>query len=139
MKIGFSFGRCVGSIVKGEVDINDVMLIVARTYIESEDAVDHVIQHYQYTPGYLMGLDIDKCLEVGLELWRSGKLIQPRANGVRVLQVPTDYIWMDLFPTTVANSDAVKIAWNTYRFLLGLTEQLPDPDGEVLLQHGSKQ
>jgi len=31
MKIGFSFGRCVRDIVKGIVDIDDVMCVIART------------------------------------------------------------------------------------------------------------
>lgn len=131
MKIGFSFGRCVKSIVLNEVDINDVMLIVARTYMPEEEDVKEVIDQYMYMPGYLQGLDIDKCMEVGLELWRTGRVIEPRSNGISPARVPKDYIWMDLVPSAIPESDAVKEAWNTYRVLLNLTEQLPEPSKDI--------
>ena len=138
MKIGFSFGRCVGSIVKGEVDINDVLLIVARTNMPTESMVRHVINDYGDRDGYLYGLDINKCLDIGVSLWKSGKIIEPRASGVNVLQVPIDYIWMDLVPTALATSNTVKAAWDTYRMLLGLTEPLPSEDAGSTFLHSPK-
>ena len=128
MKIGFSFGRCIKSIVLNEVDINDVMIIIARTYMLEEEDVKLVIDQYMNMPGYLVGLDADKCMEVGLELWRSGRVLEPRSNGISPSRVPKDYVWMDLAPTAIPESNAVKEAWNTYRLLLNLTEQLPEPN-----------
>ena len=54
------------------------------------------------------------------------------------MSVPRDYIWMDLFPTAAsgANSIAVRQAWEHYRLLITLTEQLPE-EGYVP-EHGSK-
>jgi len=131
MKIGFSFGRCVGSIVRDEVKIEDVLCIIARTNMIDESGVGIVVNTYMDARGYLAGLDEAKCQEVGLELWRSGKVIEPRTNGVRVIQVPTEYIWMDLYPTALeVNSDAVKDAWDAYRMLIMLAEQVPEMQGD---------
>ena len=133
MKIGFSFGRCVGSIVREEVNIEDVMLIVARTHMTEVEHVEEVIQQYLGMPGYLYGLDADRCLNVGLDLWWSGRIIEPRANGVRTMRVPSDQIWMDLYPSVPACSDAVKEAWDAYRMLITLTEQMPEPNSDIFL------
>ena len=127
MKIGFSFGRCLGSIVRDEVDIKDVMCIVARTRMSTEDDVLWVIDEYLGRPGYLMGLDHDTCVERGLRLFREGKILEPRANGIQTMQVPADYIWMDLFPTISVGSETVRTAWDQYRMLLNLTELVPEP------------
>ena len=127
MKIGFSFGRCVRDIVNGEVKIEDVLCIIARTHMETEEHVRGVIHQYLYMPGYLEGLDQEACTEVGVQLFKSGKILEPRANGIRPMQVPKDYLWMDLFPTVPnAASAAVQGAWDAYRMLILLTEQVPE-------------
>jgi len=128
MKIGFSFGRCLGSIVRGEVATEDVLVIIARTHMVTEDHVREVVADYMHRGGYLLGLDQPKCEEIGVQLFNAGKIIEPRANGVNAMSVPRDYIWMDLFPTAPAGvaSDAVKGAWDDYRLLITLTEQLPE-------------
>lgn len=130
MKIGFSFGRCVRSIVENEVDINDVLCVIARTHMETEAHVEYVISQYLRTH-YLRGMDPDRCIEVGLELFRSGRVIEPRANGIRAMQVPSEYVWMDLFPTVPTANEATKNAWQSYRMLLGLIEQVPEEQGAV--------
>ena len=127
MKIGFSFGRCLRSIVMGEVAYEDVMCIVARTFMQTEEHVKSVVRDYMHRPGYLMGLDQTTCEEMGVRLFNGGKILEPRSNGIHAMSVPRDYIWMDLFPTvTDVRSDAVKTAWEHYRMLISLTEQLPE-------------
>ena len=128
MKIGFSFGRCLGSIVRGEVNFDDVLCIIARTRMEHEDHVRMVVSEYLHHSGYLMGLDPAACEDVGVRLFNSGKILEPRANGIRPMSGPRDYIWMDLFPTAPAGaaSDAVNAAWDHYRMMITLTEQLPE-------------
>lgn len=139
MKIGFSFGRCVRDIVNGEVDIKDVMCIIARTMMAEKSHVEHVIHAYSDRHGYLAGLPIDKCLEVGLELWQSGRVLEPRSNGSYAMSVPSDYIWMDLYPTVPnVQTEAVKEAWNAYRVLIELTEQVPEGEDLSELKHGPK-
>jgi hypothetical protein len=134
MKIGFSFGRCLRDIVIGTVKIEDVMCIIARTHMPKEDDVKYVIYEYTGRRDYLFGLDPVECERIGIELWKSGKIIEPRSNGISPLSVPRDYIWMDLYPTEADTSnDVVKEAWNTYRMLLLLTEQLPEPNAFAIL------
>ena len=139
MKIGFSFGRCLGSIVRGEVAFEDVLCIIARTRMETDDHVRGVVGEYMHRRGYLLGLDRPICEDMALRLFNSGKILEPRANRISPMQVPQDYIWMDLFPTAVdgADSVAVRTAWDQYRMLLQLTEQLPE-DGYVP-QHSDRQ
>lgn len=133
MKIGFSFGRCVRSIVKGEVDINDVLCIIARTYMPNERDVGYVIDEYLMRDQYLAGLDPERCHEVGITLWKTGRVIEPRQNGIHVMSAPRDYVWMDLYPTVVASENtAVKSAWDSYRMLITLVEQLPESDDTML-------
>lgn len=127
MKIGFSFGRCVRDIVRGEVAFDDVLCIIARTRMNTEAHVKGVVSEYMWRQGYLYGLDEAECMRVGLELFNSGKILEPRANNIQPMQVPADYLWMDLFPTVPnAAADAVQSAWDAYRMLITLTEQLPE-------------
>ena len=139
MKIGFSFGRCLGSILRGEVAVEDVLVIIARTRMATEDHVRGVIEEYMYRDGYLLGLDQAECERVGLELFNTGRILEPRSNNVGAgMSVPRDYLWMDLFPTAAsgAESIAVKQAWEDYRLLLTLTEQLPEEG--YAPKHGQK-
>jgi hypothetical protein len=128
MKIGFSFGRCLGSIVRGEVAFDDVLCLIARTRMETEEHVKWVVSEYMHRRGYLLGLDQDKCEEMGLRLFNAGKILEPRANNISPMQVPRDYIWMDLFPTAPAGTvnESVTAAWEQYRMLITMVEQLPE-------------
>ena len=133
MKIGFSFGRCVRSIVKDEVNIDDVLCIIARTYMPKEEDVHWVVDEYLTRNQYLGGLDPERCHEVGLALWKSGRIIEPRQNGIHVMSAPQDCVWMDLYPTVVGSeNESVKSAWNAYRMLISLAEQMPEPDEAAL-------
>ncbi len=133
MKIGFSFGRCVRSIVLGEVNIDDVLCIIARTYMPKEEDVKWVIEEYMLRSQYLGGLDRTSCHAVGMQLWKTGRVIEPRQNGIHVMSAPKDCVWMDLYPTVVGSENAsVKAAWDAYRLLINLTEQMPEPDESFL-------
>lgn len=131
MKIGFSFGRCVRDIVTGVVNIDDVLVIVGRTCMPSRTDCEWVIDQY-LASHYLRGLDREQCMQVGLALYDSCRIIEPRGQGGYVTQVPRDCVWMDLFPTIISDNSSVKAAWEHYRMLIGLTAQLPEVDEEVL-------
>ena len=132
MKLGFSFGRCLKDLVNGTVKLEDVMCIIARTHMITEEHVKNVIKEYTYRRDYLYGLDPVECERIGLELWKSGKILEPRANGISASSVPRDYIWMDLYPTEAdVTSDGVKEAWEAYRLMITLTVQLPEPNEQV--------
>ena len=139
MKIGFSFGRCLRDIVTGVVKFDDILCIIARTHMVSDQGVKSVIASYMHQQGYLIGLDHAECERIGLDLWQSGKVIEPRSNGIYSMKAPGDYIWMDLYPTEAnITNDGVKEAWEAYRIMLALTAQLPESNPRAL-QHGNRQ
>lgn len=127
MKIGFSFGRCIRDIVRGEVDIDDVLVIVARTRMPNLAVVRSVISDYMYRADYLYGLDEDECQRVGAELFESGRVHQSRLesdNIWRMSKAHDDAVWADVVPTSNMN-EQVKEAWNHYRFLLNMSSNIP--------------
>jgi hypothetical protein len=98
-----------------------------------QEDVEYVVKDYLTRPAYLKGLDPDECLRLGVELWRTGRVIEPRSNGIHAMSVPQEYIWMDLYPTEAdVRSDGVKEAWNAYRMLIQLTEQLPEQNDNAI-------
>jgi len=126
MKIGFSFGRCIRDIVNGEVDYDDVAWIISGTAIKDEEAAKFVIRDYMYRQDYLRALDEEKCMEIGMRLYNDGKVFQPRLQGIRAFHIPEGAVWADMFPTNMANNLAAKTAWETYRFMLHMTAQVPE-------------
>jgi hypothetical protein len=132
MKMGFSFGRCVRDIVTGQVDYEDVYMVVSRTMIRDSSHVKAVIEHYLHEPQYLLGLDADQCQSVAKKLYLSGKLHQPRLGGFHPMKVAEDMVWMDLSPPLDQESQSspqVQKAWKDYQMALKLTSpQKPDLD-----------
>jgi hypothetical protein len=126
MKIGFSFGRCIRDIVNGDVDYNDVAWIISGTALRDEEAVKWCIDDYMYRNDYLVGLDRDQCTDVGLRLFNEGKVFQPRLQNIRAFHIPEGALWADLFPTSLSDNSAAKSAWDAYRFMLHMVEQVPE-------------
>ena len=131
MKIGFSLGRCIRDIVKGDIDIDDVAFIIAATNIHEIDQLSHVIDDYLFREDYLYGLDETKCQTVALELWNSNKILQPRRQGMHRHKQPDGSLWVDLFPTALSTNEAVKKSWDAYRFMLHMTENVDNESMEV--------
>jgi hypothetical protein len=129
MKIGFSFGRCIRDIVQGGVGVDDVAFIIAATNIHDTEQLARVIQEYGYRADYLSGLDIAECHRVALLLWDSNRILQPRREGMHRHMQPEGAIWVDIFPTAVTENQSVKTAWDSYRFMLHMVENV---DNEVL-------
>ena len=124
MKIGFSLGRCIRDIVKGEVYLADVAFVIAATNIHSEEQLAQVVDSYLYRDDYLYMLDEAECQRVALELWNSNRILQPRRQGMHRHKQPENSVWVDMFPTVNSNSEAVKKAWDAYRFMLHMVENV---------------
>ena len=125
MKIGFSLGRCVRDIVNGDVAINDVAFVIAATAIrDGEEHLSQVINEYCGRRGYLDGLDSTKCQEVARSLYNSNRIIQPRLQGMHRHMQPENAVWVDLFPTVPSHNESVKSAWDAYRFMLHMVENV---------------
>jgi hypothetical protein len=126
MKIGFSFGRCIRDIVRGEVDINDVAFLITATHIAEETHLEQVVTAYLNEPDYLLGLDSNHCQEVALALWDTNRILQPRRQGMHRHRQPESSIWVDMFPTELSDNAAVKTAWKNYRTMLHMVENVDE-------------
>lgn len=124
MKIGFSLGRCVRDIVMGKVSEDEVAFIIGATCIREKEQLDRVVEDYMWREDYLEGLDEAECKRVAQSLWDGNKLIQPRREGIHRHKQPANSIWVDMFPTELSNNDSVKKAWDAYRFMLHMTENV---------------
>jgi hypothetical protein len=131
MKIGFSLGRCVRDIVNGDVSIDDVAFIITATNIREIEQLAPVINDYLVRDDYLYGLDEDTCQRVALELWNNNKLLQPRRQGLHRHKQPENAVWVDIFPTATSKNESVKKAWDAYRFMLHMVENVDNEAIEV--------
>ena len=136
MKIGFSLGRCIRDIVRGQVAFDDVLVIVTRTRATTLDTVIEVVDEYMYEPTYLKGLDQAKCRQIATDLWNQGKIHQPRLNGTFPPMLSNDYVWMDIVPTATDMNETVQSAWQQYRTALGLINRIPSDPGQSLAKQG---
>jgi hypothetical protein len=134
VKIGLSLSRCVRDIVDGRVNINDVLLIIARTDFDPRNSEQWTGIWQGYGGGQTLGSAWSnpewnnygperelEFLNVTLELYESGRLFQPRQVGAHPRRL--GYYWLE----TVLPSDeldrnpAVKAAWEQFLMLSGLT------------------
>lgn len=122
MKIGTSLGKCVRSLLAGEVDYDSVFCVIANTHAASEDELRAVIAEYHMTGTRHSEYDMsafsleDACTMV-INLYRDGKLHQPRIHqkmGVWSSGHHLKETWYDIVPTISSSSPAVVDAWNTY-------------------------
>lgn len=132
MKIGFSYSRCVRDIVDGQVDLDDVLIIISRTDFNphDDDQWSSIWQGYHDSYGLsnpewrnYPPEDEQRFRDISIELWDSGRLHQPRKFGAQPHR--SAYVWVDTGPIgheLYAQPDAVKQAWNHYLILAALTQ-----------------
>ena len=130
MKIGLSYSRCVRDIVDGTVDIDDVLLVIARTDFDprNDDQWNSIWVGYHDSYGLsnpewrnYPPEDEDRFRSVSIELWESGRLHQPRQFGAHPQRMP--YYWLE---TTLPSEEldrfpAVKLAWEHFQTVAGLS------------------
>jgi hypothetical protein len=134
MKIGLSFSRCVRDIVDGVVDIDDVLVIIARTDFDPTNAVQWANIWNGYGGGSGgSGLwsnpewskypaeDEDRVRSVTIELWESGRLHQPRKFGAHPRRRPEIWLEAVLIDSDLDKNPAAKKAWNNFQTVASLT------------------
>ncbi len=131
MKIGFSLGRCIRDIVNGNIGVDDVAFLITATNIKDKKHLENVIYTYIHEPGYLLGEDPEQCLEVAHVLWDTNRILQPRAQGMHRHMQPENSIWVDIFPTSLSENEAVKNSWEKYRFMLHMIENVDNEATEI--------
>jgi hypothetical protein len=131
MKIGTSLGKCVRSILAGEVNEEDVLFIVSNTKCPDLEKLMEVIEDYYYTyqgaAGRVADYDMSKysladACSVAQRLFESGKLHQPRVVGTQLWGNAHDLkdTWYDIVPSHNSDSESVREAWNHYTMIRSL-------------------
>lgn len=139
MKIGLSYSRCVRDIVDGKVDIDDVLIIIARTDFDphNDDQWAGIWRGYgggsngdtlrgifsSSNPEWMNYADEDeeKFRSVSIELWERGLFHQPRQFGAHPRRRPE--IWLEaVLPSSELESNpTAKAAWDKFQTVAGLT------------------
>ena len=130
MKIGLSYSRCIRDIVDGIVDINDVLVVIARTDFDphNDEQWSSIWQGYRARYGLsnpewidYEESDEDRFRSVSIELWESGKFHQPRKFGAHPGR--RSEIWLEaVLPSSELESNpAAKKAWDSFQVIAGLT------------------
>ena len=134
MRIGTSLSRCVRDIYKEVVDIEDVLVIVARTNFDPEDDVQWKSIWNGYAGGNKLGSmwsalewasipaeDEQTVRKICIQLKNQGKLHQPRQYGAHPARL--HHHWYDVILTdnVVDSTPAAKKAWDNYKIIAELS------------------
>ena len=132
MKIGLSYSRCVLDIVEERVNLEDVLVVIARTDFDPRDDK----QWSGIWSGYCHGgmsraewSDYDffnpedeaKFRSVSIDLWEQGKLHQPRKFGAYPSRRSEFWLEAVLPSEELDRNPAVKTAWDQFQVVAGLT------------------
>ena len=127
MKIGLSLSRCMRDILEEKVDIDDVLVIVARTDVDPNNN-DHwrgLWDGYIYgglsNPEWAGLEDREREMhELLVKLYESGKLHQPRQFKAHPQRMP--YYWLECFVPPEEMNPAQQKAWDNYKLITGLSQ-----------------
>jgi hypothetical protein len=133
MKIGLSYSRCIKDIVDGTVDIDDVLVIIARTNFDPRDDEQWANIWAEYGGGRHHGrgawsnsewsgyTDEARFRKVSIELWTQGKLHQPRQFGAHPARRLEFWLETCLPDSELERNAAAKDAWDKFQTVAGLT------------------
>ena len=137
MKIGLSYSRCIRDIVDGVVNINDVLVVIARTDFDphNDDQWRGIWIGYgggndpsglhgffsQSNPEWAGYTDEAKFREVSIELWETGKFHQPRKFNAHPARRPEIWLEAVLPNSELLANPAAKSAWDKFQMIAGLT------------------
>jgi hypothetical protein len=139
MKIGLSYSRCILDIVEGRVDIEDVLVVVART--DFDPNIDE--QWAGIWEGYCYGgmsraewghydfnskEDEARFRSVSCDLWDQGKFHQPRKFGAHPSRRQEFWLETCLPNDELDRNPMAKQAWDKFQTVAGLTGVKLDKD-----------
>jgi hypothetical protein len=127
MKIGTSLGKCVKSLLDGDVAYDDVLFIVSNTNGPDENRLRDIMTEYYYgasRPEYDMSEhDFDDVVQMAISLFQDGKLFQPRMfiKGSWGNAHQLQDTWYDIMPS-IGSSESAKNAWDAYVMMSKLSQ-----------------
>ena len=146
MKIGLSYSRCIRDIVEGVVDIDDVLVIIARTDFDPHNDEqwrgiwigygggangDRLRGAFSGSnPEWMEYSDEDeqKFRDVSIQLWESGKFHQPRQFGAYPRRRPEIWLEAVLLNSELEKNPAAKVAWEKFQTIAALSSVELDKD-----------
>jgi hypothetical protein len=133
MLVGTSLGGCLKSIATGEVSTDDVLVIITRTDCKTLEELIGVVKTYYEHGNYgarqrsnydLSECDIDSVIDIATELYRNGKIHQPRLyngfGGFVHIELSRKEIWIPLAPSPKTDDIRVVDAYEKYTVLRNL-------------------
>lgn len=135
MKIGLSYSRCIRDIVDGKIDLDDVLVLITRTNFDphNDEQWQDIWEGYgggsdsryqifsQSNPEWLGYTDQDQFRSVTIELWKSGRLHQPRKFGATPKRRPEIWLETVLPSSELERNPVAKAAWNKFQTIASLT------------------
>jgi hypothetical protein len=135
MYIGTSLGKCLRSILLGEVSEDDVLLIITRTMTPDLEGFIVVVKQYYDEGNYTAHQPQDYDLSVkpweevealATDLYISGKIHQPRnfsTLGSQFIHPDlSNDTWVEVSPKSRNTTSAVVEAYEKYKMLDALTK-----------------
>jgi hypothetical protein len=124
----------VRDIVDGRVDIDDVLIIIARTDFDPNDDTQWSGIWDDYGGGQRLGgifgghewmdysaEDEHKFRQVSIDLWKQGKFHQPRKFGAYPARRPEIWLEAVLPSSELQRNPAAKDAWDKFQMVASLT------------------
>jgi hypothetical protein len=134
MKIGLSYSRCVRDIVDGKVDIDDVLIVIARTNFDPHNDEQWTGIWEGYGGGQTFGSpfsnpewidypaeDEAKFRQVSIDLYDLGKFHQPRKFGAHPQRRSEFWLETCLPSDELERNPMAKQAWEKFQTVAGLT------------------
>lgn len=130
MKVGLSYSRCIRDIYEGLVDIEDVLVVIARTDFDPNDDKQwsNIWNGYRSRSGFsnpewfdIPEEDEDKIRAVSITLYNDGKMHQPRKFGAYPSRRPEIWLETVLPDSELEKNPAAKKAWDNFQTIAGLT------------------
>ena len=126
--IGTSLGRCLRSILLGEVSSEQVFLTSTGTRSTTKKQYLDVIKQYYQERDMYSGYDLkpwswEEVEKLAIELWDNGKIHQPRNFGANPLFPTTSsLIWFEIIPPEILKEPAAKDLWEKLKVIARLYE-----------------
>ena len=136
MYIGTSLSRCLISLANNEIQLNQVLCIITSTKAENIEQYRTILLAYIGVPAVAPDVDLEResMWKIGLELWDTGRIHQPRlvadtygVGGTSYLTRPVpelskSVLWLHVLPINTNATPAVVAAYEQYRILDSLTK-----------------
>jgi hypothetical protein len=123
--IGTSLGRCLRSILRGEVSEDQVFLIVTGTRSNTVEEYLEIIKQYyyeRYGEYNISQWEYKEVEELAIRLWSNGKIHQPRNFGANPFFRSGDILWIEIFPPHLLREPATKDLWDKLTVIARLCE-----------------